>query len=546
MIKLKELSRLYKVHKTIVEYGFLKLLPNVRIPFFYRVIRIITFWILAKHKDKTAAERLRFGLQSLGPIYIKLGQMLSTRRDLLPPIYADQLAYLQDNVPPFDGQEAIKEIEASLVTTIEALFLNFDSTALASASIAQVHSATLKEDNREVVIKVIRPNIHKTIQADLQLMKWIARLMERFLKEAERLRPLEVVLEYEKTIIDELDLMREGANAMQLRRNFLGSELLYIPEIYPDYCTKNVLVMERIYGIPVSDIAALKAQGTDLKLLAERGVEAFFTQVFRDSFFHADMHPGNVFVSHEHPENPLWIGIDCGIVGTLNKEDKRYLAENFLAFFNRDYRQVAQLHIDSGWVPADTPVEEFEFAIRAVCDPIFEKPLSEISFAQVLISLFNTARRYNMKVQPQLVLLQKTLLYIEGLGRQLYPQLDLWDTAKPFLENWMMEQVSPKTLLKKITQKAPFWLEKLPEIPELIYHNLSQTKLIHREQQLLVQTISKQQQNRNKSNVSIAAAITLSMISTLAYLQADQALAILTAIPAGLAWILAWHRSNKV
>lgn len=545
MIKLKELSRLYQINKTFIEYGLIELLPKAHIPLTYRLMRICLFWLQAKHKNKSLAERLRLGLQSLGPIYIKLGQMLSTRRDLLPPVYADQLAYLQDNVPPFCGQLAIQEIEASLGKPIDQLFTDFDATALASASIAQVHSATLIEDGREVVIKVIRPGIAKTIAADLQLMRWLAQLMQRFVKDAERLRPVEVVQEYEKTIIDELDLMREGANAIQLRRNFLDSKLLYVPEIYPDYCTKNALVMERIYGIPVSDISALKAQGTNLKLLAERGVEAFFTQVFRDSFFHADMHPGNVFVSYEHPEDPLWIGIDCGIVGTLSKEDKRYLAENFLAFFNRDYRQVAQLHVDSGWVPPETPVEEFEFAIRAVCEPIFEKPLAEISFAQVLINLFNTARRYNMKVQPQLVLLQKTLLYIEGLGRQLYPQLDLWDTAKPFLENWMKEQISPKTLLTAIQQKAPFWLEKLPELPELIYYNLSQVKSQQKQLQLLTASLNKQQQNNTKNNFYLGLSVTLSVISAFAYLSADHDLALFSAVPAVFAWLVTWRHSNK-
>jgi len=545
MIKFKELSRLYHINKTVVEYGLIELLNKEQIPFSYRVMRLCFFWLRPQHKNKPLAERLRLSLQSLGPIYIKLGQMLSTRRDLLPPVYADQLAHLQDNVPPFCGQKAIAVIEHAFGKPIEQLFANFDPTALASASIAQVHTATLLEDGREVVIKVIRPDIEKTIQADLQLMRWLAQLMQRFLKEAERLRPVEVVREYEKTIIDELDLMREGANAIQLRRNFLNSKLLYVPEIYPDYCTKNALVMERIYGIPVSDIASLKAQGTNLKLLAERGVEAFFTQVFRDSFFHADMHPGNVFVSYEHPEDPLWIGIDCGIVGTLNREDQRYLAENFLAFFNRDYRQVAQLHVDSGWVPPDTPVEEFEFAIRAVCEPIFEKPLSEISFAQVLINLFNTARRYNMKVQPQLVLLQKTLLYIEGLGRQLYPQLDLWDTAKPFLENWMKEQVSPTTLLKKIKQKAPFWLEKLPELPELIYHNLVQAKAQQKQLALLTQSLNQQQQKNSKNHFYIGLSVTLTLISALAYLLSDKELALYCAVPSFFTWLVSWHHSNK-
>ncbi|AGH80458.1 2-polyprenylphenol 6-hydroxylase [Psychromonas sp. CNPT3] len=545
MIKFTEISRLYTLNKTFIEYGLIEFVPVGNRPLIYSIIRICLFWVRRKYKNLSLAERLRYSLQSLGPIYIKLGQMLSTRRDLLPPLYADQLAHLQDNVPPFCGELAKQEIERSLGKPIEALFLNFDKKALASASIAQVHTATLIADNREIVIKVIRPNIKKTIQADLQLMKWIAQLMQRFLKEADRLRPVEVLGEYEKTIIDELDLMREGANAIQLRRNFLNSKVLYIPEIYSDLCTKNVLVMERIYGIPVSDIEALKAQGTNLKLLAERGVEAFFSQVFRDSFFHADMHPGNVFVSYEHPEDPLWIGIDCGIVGTLNNEDKRYLAENFLAFFHRDYRRVAQLHVDSGWVPEDTPVEEFEFAIRTVCEPIFEKPLAEISFAAVLVNLFTTARRYNMKVQPQLVLLQKTLLYVEGLGRQLYPQLDLWDTAKPFLENWAKEQISPQQLLKTFKKKLPFLLEKLPEIPELIYHNLANGKSIQRQQMLLISTLNKQQKQNSKGYFYSAIGATSTLVATFAYLQGDSQFAMLASIPAIFAWLLAWRQINR-
>lgn len=544
MLKFKELARLYRINKTFVEYGLIELIPNRYSPTSYYFMRLCMFWIHAKHKDKDLATRLRLALESLGTIYIKLGQMLSTRRDILPQAFADQLAYLQDNVPPFSGEIAVKLIEKALKCPIDNLFINFEKKALASASVAQVHTATLIKDNREVVIKVIRPNIEKTIAIDLELMKWIASLIQRFFKDADRLRPVEVVFEYEKTIIDELDLMREGANAIQLRRNFLGSKLLYVPEIYSDHCTKNVLVMERIYGIPVSDRTALEAQGTNLKLLAERGVESFFTQIFRDSFFHADMHPGNVFVSYEHPDDPLWIGIDCGIVGTLNNEDKRYLAENFLAFFNRDYRQVAQLHVDSGWVPENTPVEEFEFAIRTVCEPIFEKPLSDISFATVLINLFNTARRYNMKVQPQLVLLQKTLFYIEGLGRQLYPQLDLWDTAKPFLEKWMKEQISPKKLLNAIKNKAPFWLEKLPDLPELIYNNLVNSKQQEKKMLLLTQSLKQHQKNHNKIIFYIAAGMTTSIVSCLLYFQREIGLSVLTGVISLFTWLGAWLNSG--
>ncbi|WP_429147904.1 ubiquinone biosynthesis regulatory protein kinase UbiB [Aeromonas veronii] len=472
----KEFKRLYRIITILLEQGIDELVPARYQPWPGRLARRSLFWLKNKQPDLSRGARIRLAFEALGPIFIKFGQMLSTRRDLLPPDIAEELALLQDRVPPFCGHAARQQIELSLGCPIETLFDDFDETPLASASIAQVHTARLKESGREIVIKVIRPDIEPVIEADLRLMQALARLVARFVPQSARLRPIEVVEEYRKTILDELNLMREAANAIQLRRNFTGSEALYVPEIITDLCREQVLVMERIYGIPVSDIPALEANGTNMKLLAERGVEVFFTQVFRDSFFHADMHPGNIFVSYEHPENPLWIGIDCGIVGTLNREDKRYLAENFLAFFNRDYRRVAELHVESGWVPADTKVDEFEFAIRTVLEPIFEKPLSEISFGHVLLNLFNTARRFHMTVQPQLVLLQKTLLYVEGLGRQLYPQLDLWQTAKPFLENWMHEQVGPKSVLNAIKEKAPFWAEKLPELPELVYETLRQTR----------------------------------------------------------------------
>lgn len=452
--------------------------------------------------------RFRLAIESLGPVFIKFGQMLSTRRDLLPPDFADELALLQDQVAAFDGELAKQLIiDAMGIEIFEKHFNEFDITPLASASIAQVHTATLLENETEtkVVIKILRPNIGQTILADLKVMSRFARIAARWLPDGKRLRPTEVVAEYRKTILDELDLNREGANAVQLKRNFeQGSEydkVLYVPEIYSEYSTKTVLVMERIYGIGVADIDTLTQLGVDMKLLAERGVEVFFTQVFRDSFFHADMHPGNVFVNATNPADPTWIAIDCGIVGTLNRDDKRYLAENFVAFFNRDYRKVAQLHVDSGWVPASTSVDEFEFAIRTVCEPIFNKPLAEISFGQVLVNLFNTARRFNMEVQPQLVLLQKTLLYIEGLGRQLYPQLDLWQTAKPFLENWVKDQMGVKAVFTKIKDNLPFWNEKLPEIPDLVYDYLKVGKENQQQQTLLMQKLLVQHTQQSKNMV---------------------------------------------
>jgi len=493
--------RLYQILKTFLLYGLDELLPKKLLPWYVKLARLSLFWLRNKHADKPVAQRFRLAIESLGPVFIKFGQMLSTRRDLLPPDFANELALLQDQVSAFDGEQAKKLIIKAIGEQAFAEhFADFDLVPLASASIAQVHTATLirEQQKQEVVIKVLRPGISKTIKADIKVMALFAGVVAKWLPDGKRLRPKEVVAEYRKTILDELDLMREAANAIQLKRNFeqgrVYDKILYVPEIYSEYCYKNVLVMERIYGIGVGEVETLNQLGVDMKLLAERGVEVFFTQVFRDSFFHADMHPGNVFVDANNPADPTWIAIDCGIVGTLNREDKRYLAENFVAFFNRDYRKVAELHVDSGWVPSDTSVDEFEFAIRTVCEPIFNKPLAEISFGQVLVNLFNTARRFNMEVQPQLVLLQKTLLYIEGLGRQLYPQLDLWQTAKPFLEDWIKEQMGVKAVFSKIKDNLPFWNEKLPEIPDLVYDYLKTGKDSQRQQAQLIEKLAQQQQ----------------------------------------------------
>ncbi len=508
----KEFARFRQINRTLCRYGIDQLLPKRFWPWPLRLLRTMVFWWRNQHKNDAAGTRIRLAMEELGPVFIKFGQMMSTRRDLLPPEIADELALLQDRVSPFSGELAKQQIELALEQPVESLFDDFAMQPLASASIAQVHTARLQENGQDVVLKVIRPGIEQTILSDIALMQRLAGFFARFFSDGRRLRPREVVEEYRKTIVDELDLAREASNAIQLRRNFLHAKELYIPDVYSDLCSKNLLVMERIYGIPVANIDELRAQNTNMKLLAERGVEVFFTQVFRDSFFHADMHPGNIFVSREHPEDPQYIGIDCGIVGTLNKEDQRYLAENFLAFFNRDYHKVAQLHIDSGWVPADTKVEEFEAAIRTVCEPIFAKPLSEISFGHVLLNLFNTARRFNMEVQPQLVLLQKTLLYVEGLGRQLYPELDLWATAKPFLERWMRKQVGPEAVFNALKEKAPYWLETLPHLPELVYDNLQLAK----QQQLKFQKFTAQyllQQKQRQRSLVLALAAGSSLIS---------------------------------
>ncbi|KJY67478.1 ubiquinone biosynthesis regulatory protein kinase UbiB [Vibrio nigripulchritudo] len=540
-----ELRRLYRIIKVQLEYGLDELLPEHQLTRIPRLARKSLFWLRNKHKDKELGHRIRLALQELGPVWIKFGQMMSTRRDLFPPHIADQLALLQDQVASFDGQLAKEQMEKALGGSLDNWFTDFDITPLASASIAQVHTAKLKESGREVVLKIIRPDIKPVIDADLKLMYRMAKIVAKVLPEARRLKPVEVVREYEKTLLDELDLRREAANAIQLRRNFEGSKELYVPEVISDLSSETLMVSERIYGIQVSDIKGLHANGTNMSLLAERAVSVFFTQVFRDSFFHADMHPGNVFVKPEHPDDPMWIGLDCGIVGTLNSEDKRYLAENLLAFFNRDYRKVAELHVDSGWVPHDTNVQEFEFAIRMVCEPIFAKPLGEISFGHVLLNLFNTARRFNMEVQPQLVLLQKTLLYVEGLGRQLYPQLDLWKTAKPFLETWMANQVGPQAVINAVKDKAPFWAEKLPELPELLYDSLKQGKALDQRMEKLYQGYcqSKRQQGTGRFLFGIGA--TLIVCGAILLDSRYEPVAIGSGIAGITFWLFSWRTYRK-
>ncbi len=467
--------RLLRINFILLRYNLDEFILTT--PWFYplRFLRFFNPWYWTLKNKLTRGERLRYALQDLGPIFIKAGQVISTRRDLLPDDIAIELAKLQDKVPPFSGKIAKKMIEKSLGMPLENIFQEFNMTALASASVAQVHAAVLLS-GQSVVVKVLRPNIKKMIERDLDLLMTLARIANRYWAESRRFKPKEMVEEVSHTLHDELDLQREGANASQLRRNFQHSDLLYIPEIHWAYSRVDVLVMERIEGIPVHNIEALKTTGMNMKKLAERGIEIFFTQVFRDSFFHADMHPGNIFVSTKDLENPLYIAVDFGIVGSLNTKDQRYLAENMLAFFKRDYQRVAELHVASGWLPPDTRIDQFEGAIRAVCEPIFERPLRDISFGQLLMRLFQAARRFNINIQPQLILLQKTLLNIEGVGRQIYPELDLWTTAAPFLERWLKKQIGPKAFLQRIRENIPYWSEKLPEIPGLIYDVLQQTR----------------------------------------------------------------------
>ena len=468
MIRPAEAFRIIHIAWVLLRHGLDELVLAAHLFRPIRFVRFLSpFYWLSRGERPPFAVRIRRSLEDLGPIFVKFGQILSTRRDLLPDDVADELAKLQDSVPPFPGEQARAIVEGAYGRPVTEVFAAFEERPLASASIAQVHAARLRS-GQEVVAKVLRPGVSRVIRRDIDLLYTIARLAQRYSKDARRLRPVEVVQEYEKTIFDELDLLREAANCSQLRRNFLGSEMLYVPEVHWDYCRPEVMVIERVYGTPVDEVEQLRAQGISMKLLGERGVEIFFTQVFRDNFFHADMHPGNIFVA---PDG-RYIGVDFGIMGTLTTEDQRYLAENLLAFFHRDYRRVAELHVESGWVPRTTRIDEFESAIRTVCEPIWEKPLSEISFGHFLLRLFQVARRFDMEVQPQLVLLQKTLLNIEGLGRMLYPQLDLWTTAKPFMERWMRERVGPQAFLRRVRASLPELSELLPAMPQLAYRAL--------------------------------------------------------------------------
>lgn len=478
------------------------------------------------NKNRPRGESLCLALEKLGPIFIKFGQLLSTRRDLLPEDIADALTKLQDKVEPFPGKQAISMIEASFGKSINELFAQFSETPLASASIAQVHAATL-HDGSDVIVKILRPNVKKFIRRDISLMYLAAKWVERFWSHGKRLHPVELVKEFEQTIIDELDLMREAASASQLRRNFADSSIMYVPKIYWDHTLHNVMVMERIYGIQISDTASLKANNVNMKKLAEYGVEIFFTQVFRDSFFHADMHPGNLFVDATDPENPKYLGVDFGIMGTLSPEDLHYLAGNLFAFFNRDYHRVAELHVQSGWVPPDTRIDQFESAIRTVCEPIFEKPLSEISFGQLLLRLFQTAERFQMEVQPQLMLLQKTLLSIEGLGRQLYPDLDLWTTAKPFMSKWMIKQKGLKAVFDESKKDWQETLINVIKTPHLLHDVLDGISRVQRSASLA--PVQQKTSSRSSSKKSFffgagLALVAVSAVSIIMHRPADHLL----------------------
>ena len=455
--------RLFKILCVLFSERIDELLPQPK----RGTLKALAWCIPSVRMKRSRGERLRDALQTLGPVFVKFGQMLSTRRDLLPPDIAEPLAELQDRVKPFPGEVSKSIIESDLDCSVDDIFSEFSSDVMASASVAQVHAARLKT-GEEVIVKVIRPGIEKVIEEDLKLMMTIAKFVEKNFVDGKRLKLVQVVSDYRMTILDELDLMREAANTALIRRNFENSSICYVPQIYWDCTRRNVMVEERIYGIPISRVDIFKEKRVNMEKLAERGVEIFFTQVFDHSFFHADMHPGNVFVDISDPENPVYKAVDFGIVGTLDPESQAYLAQNLIAFFDRDYRAVAELHVESGWVPKDTKIGEFESAIRTVCEPIFQKPLGEISFGVLLIRLFEVARRFQMEVQPQLILLQKTLLNIEGLGRELYPELDLWKTGKPFLERWVKERLGPKGIVDYAKRNVSRWAVQFPALTNIV------------------------------------------------------------------------------
>ncbi|WP_018076905.1 ubiquinone biosynthesis regulatory protein kinase UbiB [Thiobacillus denitrificans] len=491
-----KLLRLVRILSVGLRFGLEEFfLGHERVRLLRWLVRITLFW---RPLAEPRGVRLRRALEALGPIFVKFGQMLSTRRDLVPLDIADELALLQDRVPPFPSAQAIATLEAAYKKPLAEVFAEFDATPVASASVAQVHFARLHSspaggDGTAVAVKVLRPGIAPVIAHDVSLLYAAAGLVEKLFADGKRLRPREVVAEFEKHLEDELDLMREAANCSQLRRNFKDSPLLLVPEVYWDYCSRDVMVMDRMDGIPVSRVERLRESGVDVPRLAATGVEIFFTQVFRDGFFHADMHPGNILV---RPGSEQYIALDFGIMGTLTEVDKQYLARNFLAFFRRDYKGVALAHLESGWVPADTRIDELEAAVRAVCEPVFDRPLKEISFGRVLLQLFQASRRFNVEIQPQLVLLQKTLLNIEGLGRQLDPELDLWQTAKPFLERWMNEQVGWRALVRNLQTEAPKWAALLPQLPRLAHQALNENRLTQLEVGLAL--MLRQQHARNR------------------------------------------------
>lgn len=541
---LKELNRFLFIIRIILNYGLSEFIPTYRLIFLLRIKNRFFLRLFNTHPQLMLGERFKLALQELGPIWIKFGQMLSTRRDIFSDSIINQLTMLQDRVPPFDGKTAKTQIEQAIGKSLETWFTDFQEIPIASASIAQVHAAKFKNNNKNIVIKVIRPNIASIIKIDIRLMHRLSNWIYKLLPEGRKFKFSAIVLEYEKTLFNELDLLKETANTIQLRRNFKTSNMLYIPKVYVDFCSKNVMVMERIYGIPIYDLVALKQHGINVKLLAERGLKIFFTQTFRDSFFHGDMHPGNIFVDYQNPNNPKYISIDCGIVGSLNHQDKYYLAANFIALFNHDYRKIAELHLDSGWVPADTNITDFEYAIRTIFEPIFEQPLQNISFSDILLYLFKTAQNFHMEIQPQLILLQKTLLYVEGVIRQIYPHLNLWKSSKPFLEQWMHNQIQLSKIICNLKNKIPYWSYQIPELPGILFKEFKNFYALQKKIDTLIIALNTQHTNNTQVLFlfGIGAIFIISSILLIIQYKYNNTIAYILLILGLAIWIIGWKQ----
>ncbi len=534
-------KRGYQIARVWRQYRLLALFPPGKQPKALHALDVLFFWVGRRHQHEPLPQRLSLALQALGPVFIKFGQMLSTRKDLLSGPFAEALAQLQDQALPFDSQLARERIEAAIGGRIEEHFSDFQETALASGSVAQVHSARLRSSGDDVVLKVTRPGIDVVINSDLALMEWLARRVAATAL-GPRLQPQAIVADYRRTILAELDLTYEAANTARIGASFMDSPVLYVPRVFEQFSHPDLLVTERIYGVVVTDIAELTRHGTNMKRLAERGVEVFFTQVFRDNFFHADMHPGNIFIDVSDPQNPSYIGIDYGIVGQLSEQDNQDIAAIFLAFFRHDYARLAQVFLRTGWVDSDTNISDFEFALRQVFLPLQRQPLGKISFGHVLVSLFRTAQEFGMVVKPQFVLLEKTLLYVEGLGRQLYPELDLWSTAKPYLEQWQAQRLGPKRQWQRLCDATPELLESLPEIPMLIHDNLQQTRHLLRQSTGLINGYVAQRERQHKSNLLFQFGGILVICSTILLGKTVTILPSLGLAGAGLlAWFWSWQ-----
>lgn len=543
---LKELNRFLFIIRIILNYGLIEFIPTCQLILPLRIKNRFLLRLFNTHSQLVLGERLRLALQKLGPVWIKFGQMLSTRRDIFSDTIINQLTMLQDQTQPFDGKVAKIQIEQAIGHSLEKWFKDFQEKPLASASIAQVHSARLKNNNENVVIKVIRPNITPIIKIDIRLMYRLSHWTYKFLPEGRKFKFSKIILEYEKTLFNELDLLKEASNTIQLRRNFQNSNILYIPKVYVKFCSKNVMVMERIYGIPIYDLMTLKKQGINMKLLAKRGLEIFFIQTFRDSFFHGDMHPGNIFIDYRYPNDPKYISVDCGIIGFLNHQDKYYLAANLIALFNRDYRKIAELHLDSGWIPINTNISDFECAIRTIFEPIFERSLQNIYFNEILLYLFKVAQNFHMEVQPQLLLLQKTLLYVEELTKKICPHLNLWKFSKPFLEQWMENQLKLSTIIHNIKNKIPYWSDKIPELPITLFNKFINSYKLQQKIETLGITLQKQRTNNTQALFLFGVGATLITSSIFLIIQNKyiHTISIILSIIGVLIWIIGWKRIN--